>query len=762
MAIPITRKKQRQSVAPSGASVLNQECARLDTLLLPHAESLLAEWCEGIEVIGSEILMRNPLRADKTVGSFKFNTQTGAWADFADDAFKGYGLTALYCKLNGVPPYKAITVLKALADDVSLIPKPGVTANKPDKPKVEAVDPDEVRLPPDVHPELGFPTKTWEYRDAESQLVMHVYRFDKDGKKETRPLAWSAEKDAWLWQYPPAPYPVYHLPDLLARSAATVIVTEGEKAADAAARQFPDAVVITSACGSDQALRTDWGALKGRSIIIAPDKDAPGKHYALSVAGAALTQGAASVSVIDAWQLADWNSGDDLADHDVPPEFLDTAVDVFGLFEPTELEPHIVKAAAWLSRGDFDRRKKSLADHLGIGVRTFEGLVKESRIKADEAAEDAVVEHLFEDDALEPWGDPVDGDVLFAEIRDIITRYVILSDVQAVAVACWIIFSHGFDIMRICPKLLINSPSKRCGKSTLLELIMSLVRRALPAANISPAAVFRAIEAWKPTLLIDEADTFLTSSGNDEITGILNSGHNRSLAYVIRTQEVDGDHVPVRFSTFSPQVIAMIKAPADTIIDRSIVITLVRKLSAQHVDALAIDATEQMQDTRRRLLRWMADNLATVKYDIESVPMMGNDRARQNWAVLAAFSQALGPKAHLALLRAAMELADTSSIEENIEIDLLSDIRELLGKLKQDHIQSAVLVKDLLKMADRPWGEINRGKAITENKLARLLKPFKIAPDKFRDGAVTHRGYSRAAFQAVFDRYLIVEQGALL
>ena len=69
-----------------------------------------------------------------------------------------------------------------------------------------------------------------------------------------------------------------------------------------------------------------------------------------------------------------------------------------------------------------------------------------------------------------------------------------------------------------------------------MEVIMGLVQRPLPAANISSAAVFRSIESWKPTLLIDKADTFL--KGNDDITGIINSGHNRSLAFVIRTKEL--------------------------------------------------------------------------------------------------------------------------------------------------------------------------------------------------------------------------------
>ena len=388
------------------------------------------------------------------------------------------------------------------------------------------------------------------------------------------------------------------------------------------------------------------------------------------------------------------------------------------------------------------------------------GLVKEARTKEQQEGDFSATEQGFEDNKVDPWGETVDGDALFCEVLELINRHVILTRGQAVSVACWIIFTYGFESMRICPQLLINSPSKRCGKSTLLELIMCLVLRPLPAANISPAAVFRSIEAWKPTLLIDEADTFLNKGGNEEITGILNSGHNRSLAFVVRTQEIGGEYSPVRFSTFCPKVIAMIKAPADTIIDRSIVITLVRKLSTQRVEALAIDAKEKMLDTRRRIVRWTADNLDAVKFDIESAPIMGNDRARQNWAVVAAFAQVMGPHAHAALLQAAVELSNTVGIEENMEIDLLNDIRDLTLAEKKVFIQSSVLVKELVKLKERPWCELNHGKELTENKLARLLKPFKIAPEKFRDGVVTQRGYSMAALMAVFDRYLVVSAGS--
>ena len=78
----------------------------------------------------------------------------------------------------------------------------------------------------------------------------------------------------------------------------------------------------------------------------------------------------------------------------------------------------------------------------------------------------------------------------------------------------------------------IESPEKRCGKTTLLAVLGELVNRPVAAANISSPAFFRVIEESQPTLLIDEADTFL--SGNDELRGILNSGYTRNTAYVVR------------------------------------------------------------------------------------------------------------------------------------------------------------------------------------------------------------------------------------
>ncbi len=110
------------------------------------------------------------------------------------------------------------------------------------------------------------------------------------------------------------------------------------------------------------------------------------------------------------------------------------------------------------------------------------------------------------------------------------------------------------------PFLAITSPVKRCGKTLLLIVLGAIVPRRLFASNVTPAVLFRTIEKYRPTLLIDEADMFIRE--NDELRGVLNSGHTRTTAIVIRA--VGDDHDPRAFSTWCPKAVALIGRLPDT------------------------------------------------------------------------------------------------------------------------------------------------------------------------------------------------------
>jgi hypothetical protein len=110
-------------------------------------------------------------------------------------------------------------------------------------------------------------------------------------------------KMEWRWKGIPAPRPLYGLDKLAARAVAPVIVTEGEKSADAAARAFPDYVTTTSPVGCKAEAKADWTPLAGRTVTIWPDADEPGTKYAASVARILHGLGC-RVSVIGAMALA--------------------------------------------------------------------------------------------------------------------------------------------------------------------------------------------------------------------------------------------------------------------------------------------------------------------------------------------------------------------------------------------------------------------------------------------------------------------------
>jgi len=57
--------------------------ATVNRAALACLPALLARWLPDGRTVGVEYVARNPRRADQHAGSFKINTRTGRWADFA-------------------------------------------------------------------------------------------------------------------------------------------------------------------------------------------------------------------------------------------------------------------------------------------------------------------------------------------------------------------------------------------------------------------------------------------------------------------------------------------------------------------------------------------------------------------------------------------------------------------------------------------------------------------------------------------------------
>lgn len=408
----------------------------------------------------------------------------------------------------------------------------------------------------------------------------------------------------------------------------------------------------------------------------------------------------------------------------------------------------ILAELAALSPLEYDRRREAAAESLGVRVTTLDGEVARLRIDPEASKDAAPFMGLWR---VEPWPDPVATGELLDAIAGTVGRYIVLGDAAIDAVTLWCLHAWAHDAARVSPLLAITSPEKRCGKTRLLGVLRMLTPRPLPAANITAAALFRAVERWRPTLLVDEADTFLDE--RDELRGLLNSGHTRDTAAAIRV--VGDDHEPRMFSTWAPKAIALIGRLHDTLADRSIPIEMRRRLPGETVERLREDAADRYFETRRRAARWAADSLDALRHADPEIPPGLHDRAADSWGPLLAIADAAGGAWPARARRAAVELSgDDGCDETSVRVLLLGDLRDLFLELGE-RITSAAIVERLVAMEERPWPEWHRGRPMTPRQVARLLAPFGVGPKAIRlPSEGVGKGYIMADFEEVFARYL--------
>ena len=205
---------------------------------------------------------------------------------------------------------------------------------------------------------------------------------------------------------------------------------------------------------------------------------------------------------------------------------------------------------------------------------------------------------------------------------------------------------------------------------------------------------------------IDEAETFITHESN-ELRGILNSGHTRQTAFVMRC--VGDDHEPTQFSTWCPKVFALIGRLPPTLEDRSIILPMRRKLP--HETVLAFEAKSRKAEllvVRRKCVRWANDNRDAVRAASNERLEGLHDRAADNWRPLLGIANVLGEKWPEKTRAAALALAALQPQDgADFEIMILEDLKALFTA-HGDRLASSFICNQLDDMEERPWPEWKR------------------------------------------------------
>jgi hypothetical protein len=364
---------------------------------------------------------------------------------------------------------------------------------------------------------------------------------------------------------------------------------------------------------------------------------------------------------------------------------------------------------------------------------------------------------------------------LLEDVRAAVTRYVVVGSHEAVAVTLWVAHCWVLDAFDATGYLEIRSPVRRCGKSTLLDVIVLLVPRPWKTIEPSEAVFYRKIDRAAPTLLLDEVDAIFAkkSESTEGLRACLNAGNVRGTT-VPRCLPPRMD--VVEFNVFCAKALAGIGGLPATITDRSIPITMRRKQKSDPVERFR---RRRVQDEMIGLvaeLEWWATNAVDeVEAQLGQVEHLADDggplvslddRAfEQAWEPLLAVASAAGAEWLTAATAAAVALSGGRDDDLDLGVTLLRDIRAVFERDPgRDSLTTAELLDELFTFEESPWrdwwsdarsDELKPSKA-GPRKLAKLLGPFGIGPGNvWTPSGATRKGYRLVDFQDAWDRYLV-------
>lgn len=355
-------------------------------------------------------------------------------------------------------------------------------------------------------------------------------------------------------------------------------------------------------------------------------------------------------------------------------------------------------------------------------------------------------------DEVEPWHEPVVLSELLDEIAQRIQQHIVGPMVNSYAATLWIAMTYLVDLFDVTALLIITAPEMRCGKSECKRLIGKMVRRPISADNMSAPVLFRCLDLWHPTLLVDEYDTFIKK--DEELRGVFNAGHQRG-GCVWRC--VGDNFTPKAFDVSGAKVLAGIGDLPLTLIDRGILLPLRRKLPSETIIPQRDVPKETFRNIQSKLARMSVDYAGSISAARPPLPAALNDRARDNWEPLFQIAQVAGEawleKAH----SASLALSGREEGTKTLGVELLSDIQEAFATKNADRLSSAELIEVLCTDDEKRWKTYNRGFPITPSQVAKRLRDYDICSNTIRVRSTTAKGYLLKQFSDAFARYVFAD-----
>ncbi len=365
-------------------------------------------------------------------------------------------------------------------------------------------------------------------------------------------------------------------------------------------------------------------------------------------------------------------------------------------------------------------------------------------------------------------GAAADGARLLDDLTEALGRFVAFpSEAAGQAVALWVVHTHCLEAFDSSPRLAAISPEPQSGKTRTMELLEHLADRSMFTTNTTVAVLARGLDAGTfRTVLLDEADTVFGSKakGDEDLRGLLNSGHRRGATYMRMVGE--GTKMEAKaFSTFSAVALAGIGDLPETVMQRSVVVRMRRRAPHEHVEPFRRRQHVPMLDElRERISSWSQWHFHRIMDRWPEMPEGVTDRPADVWEPLLAIADEAGGHWPATARRACLELLRAAQTTDSgsLGVRLLTDLRTVWeAEGDPDGMHTDTILERLTKLDESPWADL-RGKPLDNRGLARRLRQYGAEPRSVRTGETTRKGYRREDLHDAWTRYLThsVEEGS--
>ena len=219
-------------------------------------------------------------------------------------------------------------------------------------------------------------------------------------------------------------------------------------------------------------------------------------------------------------------------------------------------------------------------------------------------------------------------------VLHLIDEHFVMTPEEKLAAALWVLHCYVFDRFDYTPRLLVLSPTSRCGKSILLQFLGLLVPDPYYSEDVTAASVRDELARGPRKLFLDEGDN-LGLLQDRKLRRLFLSGHHRNGC----SDRFIGGRLH-RVSTFAPMALAAIEVKLPlAMLTRSITITMQRAPKGLIKKRLKLnDPDPSFPATREQIRRWAA----TCRLNPDPELSFHADYIDDNLRVLIAIADDLG------------------------------------------------------------------------------------------------------------------------